>query len=273
MTAAAIPGRIPGELRSRHLLVRVAEITAVIAVVGLAITALPGLNEVRGRLQGVDPVWIVALVVAEIASCGGYVLVFRSTFCSQMSWGLSYDIAMAELAANSLLAGRRRRGSRARRLGAAPGRDAHRSHRAAHGRVLHPHERRELPRARSCGDRRVHRDRGRPRVGGADACSCPDRGPGHTAGRVQSEAVAGAGAAWRGRRPRSLARARRAWLCAAGWARPPTASMRRSRCCARTASVSSSARSPTWRSTSPHSGSVLQPLDRRRPSACSCSAT
>jgi len=96
-------GRMPGELRSRHLLVRVAEITAVIAVIGLAITALPGLDEVRGRLQGVDPVWIVALVAAEIASCGGYVLVFRSTFCSQMSWGLSYDIAMAELAANSLL--------------------------------------------------------------------------------------------------------------------------------------------------------------------------
>src|SRR5437764_14707274 len=103
MTAAAMPGRMPGELRSRHLLVRVAEITAVIAVVGLAITALPGLGEVRGRLQGVHPVWIVALVVAESASCGGYVLVFRSTFCSQMSWGLSYDIAMAELAANSLL--------------------------------------------------------------------------------------------------------------------------------------------------------------------------
>ena len=28
---------------------------------------------------------------------------FRETFCSQMSWRLSYDIAMAELAANSLL--------------------------------------------------------------------------------------------------------------------------------------------------------------------------
>jgi uncharacterized protein (TIRG00374 family) len=96
-------GRMPGVLRSRHLLVRVAEVTAVIAVVGVAITALPGLDEVRGRLQGVDRVWIVALVVAESASCGGYVLVFRSTFCSQMSWGLSYDIAMAELAANSLL--------------------------------------------------------------------------------------------------------------------------------------------------------------------------
>jgi uncharacterized protein (TIRG00374 family) len=106
MTPTAIDppaGRMPDELRSRHLLVRVAEIVAVIAVVVLAITALPGLDEVRTRLAGTDPVWIVALVVAEVASCGGYLLVFRSTFCSQMSWGLSYDIAMAELAANSLL--------------------------------------------------------------------------------------------------------------------------------------------------------------------------
>jgi uncharacterized protein (TIRG00374 family) len=94
---------MPSELRSRHLLVRVVEVMAVIGVVALAITALPGLDEVRGRLQGADSVWIVALVIAEVASCAGYVLVFRSTFCSQMSWGLSYDIAMAELAANSLL--------------------------------------------------------------------------------------------------------------------------------------------------------------------------
>ena len=96
-------GRMPSELRSRHLLVRVAEVIAVIAVVALAITALPGLEEVHKRLQGAAPVWVVALAVAEVASCAGYVLVFRSTFCSQMSWELSYDIAMAELAANSLL--------------------------------------------------------------------------------------------------------------------------------------------------------------------------
>ena len=102
-TSESPAGRMPRELRSRHLLVRVAEIIAVIAVVALAITALPGLDEVRARLQDADPVWVAAIVVAEIASCAGYVLVFRSTFCSQMSWALSYDIAMAELAANSLL--------------------------------------------------------------------------------------------------------------------------------------------------------------------------
>jgi uncharacterized protein (TIRG00374 family) len=45
----------------------------------------------------------VALALAEVGSCVGYLLVFRSTFCPQMPWGLSSDIAMAELAANSLL--------------------------------------------------------------------------------------------------------------------------------------------------------------------------
>jgi uncharacterized protein (TIRG00374 family) len=94
---------MPEELHPRHLAVRAVEIVAVIALVAVAITALPGLDEVRARLAGVQPGWVVALCLAEVSSCLGYVLVFRSTFCPQMPWTLSYDIAMAELAANSLL--------------------------------------------------------------------------------------------------------------------------------------------------------------------------
>jgi uncharacterized protein (TIRG00374 family) len=105
VAAAPAPGGrgMPDELHPRHLAVRVAEIAAVIAVVAIAIGALPGLDEVRARIEGANPVWIAALALAEVGSCAGYLLVFRSTFCSQMTWGLSYDIAMAELAANSLL--------------------------------------------------------------------------------------------------------------------------------------------------------------------------
>jgi uncharacterized protein (TIRG00374 family) len=102
-TPAPGGGGMPDALHPRHLLVRVAEVAAVIALVVIAIGALPGLEEVRARLQDADPAWIVALGLAEVGSCLGYLLVFRSTFCSQMPWGLSYDIAMAELAANSLL--------------------------------------------------------------------------------------------------------------------------------------------------------------------------
>jgi uncharacterized protein (TIRG00374 family) len=103
LPARTTGGAMPDELHGRHLVVRVAELAAVIAVVTITISALPGLGEVRARLAGADPVWIVAVVLAEVVSCAGYLLVFRSTFCSGMSWRLSYDIAMAELAANSLL--------------------------------------------------------------------------------------------------------------------------------------------------------------------------
>jgi uncharacterized protein (TIRG00374 family) len=96
-------GRMPDEFDARHLIVRVAEIAAVIALVVIAISALPGLDEVRARLEHTEPIWIVVLGLAEVGSCAGYVLVFRSTFCSQMSWRLSSDIGLAELAANSLL--------------------------------------------------------------------------------------------------------------------------------------------------------------------------
>lgn len=101
--AAQRERRLPDELHPRHLVVRVAEIAAIVAVCAVAIDALPGLDEVRRRLVGAEPVWVAAIVLAELGSCAGYVLVFRATFCSQMSWSLSYDIAMAELAANSLL--------------------------------------------------------------------------------------------------------------------------------------------------------------------------
>jgi uncharacterized protein (TIRG00374 family) len=94
---------MPDELHPRHLLVRVAEIAAIIVVVIIAINALPGLDEVKTRLTNATPGWVLAIVVAQIGSCAGYLLVFRETFCTQMPWGLSYDNAMSELAANSLL--------------------------------------------------------------------------------------------------------------------------------------------------------------------------
>lgn len=94
---------MPDELHPRHIAVRLLELVVIIALVAIAISALPGLDEVRDRLRDASPLWLVLLAVAEIASCAGYLLVFRSTFCPQMSWGLSYDISMAELAANSLL--------------------------------------------------------------------------------------------------------------------------------------------------------------------------
>ena len=94
---------MPDELHPRHLAVRVVQVAAIIALGAIAIAALPGLGDVKARLTGADPAAVVAVALTEVGSCAGYLLVFRSTFCSRLPWGLSYDIAMAELAANSLL--------------------------------------------------------------------------------------------------------------------------------------------------------------------------
>jgi uncharacterized protein (TIRG00374 family) len=94
---------MPDELHPRHLALRVVEIAAIVGLVAIAISALPGLDELRSRLSHAQPVWLTLAAVAEVGSCLGYMLVFRATFCPRMAWGLSYDIAMSELAANSLL--------------------------------------------------------------------------------------------------------------------------------------------------------------------------
>ncbi len=98
------PGaEMPDELNPRHIVRRLVEIAVIIALVAIAISALPGLGQVRDRLEDTSPLWLVGLAAAEVASCLGYLLVFRATFCPRMSWRLSYDISMSELAANSLL--------------------------------------------------------------------------------------------------------------------------------------------------------------------------
>jgi uncharacterized protein (TIRG00374 family) len=101
--SASGPAAMPEEFRSSHLLKRVAVLAAVALVVVIAINTLPGLDEVRARFENADALWVGMIAVAEVGSCLGYLVVFRSTFCAQMSWRLSYQIAMAELAANSLL--------------------------------------------------------------------------------------------------------------------------------------------------------------------------
>lgn len=94
---------LPDEFHPRHLAIRVVEIGALVGLVALTITAFPGLDQVRDRFANAEPVWLAALALAEVGSCAGYMLAFRSTFCPQMTWSLSYEISMAEQAANSLL--------------------------------------------------------------------------------------------------------------------------------------------------------------------------
>src|SRR5437773_634917 len=79
---------MPDELSPRHLALRVAEVSAVVAVVAIAITSLPALDQGRARLQHADPGWIVALALAALLAAGSPSLLRARGERGAGRWGL-----------------------------------------------------------------------------------------------------------------------------------------------------------------------------------------
>ena len=96
---------IAGEMEParRHGGRRIVEIGILVALVAGAVVALPGLDEFRSRLAGADPRLIVLAAVLEVGSCLAFVAAFRGVFSRGLSWRFSYEVGMAEQAANVLL--------------------------------------------------------------------------------------------------------------------------------------------------------------------------
>jgi uncharacterized membrane protein YbhN (UPF0104 family) len=94
---------MPAELSPRRIRRRLIQFALVgVAVVVIVLTG-PGLGELRHAVSRASIGWLIAGVGLEVLSALSYVLVFRSVFCPRMSWRLSYQIAMSEQAANSVL--------------------------------------------------------------------------------------------------------------------------------------------------------------------------
>jgi uncharacterized membrane protein YbhN (UPF0104 family) len=94
---------MPAELSSRHLGTRLLQLAGLVILVGLLIWLTPGLGSLRDQLRHASAPWFVAAGAAEVLSCLSYVVIFRAVFCARMSWRFTYQIGMAEQAANSLL--------------------------------------------------------------------------------------------------------------------------------------------------------------------------
>ncbi len=94
---------MPAELSPRRLRRRLLEFAAVGVVVVVLIVLGPGLGSLRSELRHASPGWLVAAVALEVLSALSYVLIFRVVFCRRMTWKLSYQIAMSEQGANSVL--------------------------------------------------------------------------------------------------------------------------------------------------------------------------
>jgi uncharacterized membrane protein YbhN (UPF0104 family) len=82
---------------------RLIEIGVFAALIGGALVALPGLDQLRERLAGADPRLIALAAAFEIGSCLAFVAAFRGVFSRRLSWRFSYQVGMAEQAANVLL--------------------------------------------------------------------------------------------------------------------------------------------------------------------------
>jgi uncharacterized protein (TIRG00374 family) len=104
-SAVAVPASdlaLPEQLSTRKLRPRLLVAAGVLAVVVVAVVLLPGLGGLRARLSHASPGWLLIGAALKVLSGVGYVMAFRMVFCRRMSWRVSYEVGMSELAANSL---------------------------------------------------------------------------------------------------------------------------------------------------------------------------
>jgi uncharacterized protein (TIRG00374 family) len=93
---------LPEQLTTRRLRPRLLVAAGVVAVVVAVVVLLPGLGGLRARLSHAAPDWLLLGAALKVLSGVGYVMAFRMVFCRRLSWRVSFDVGMSELAANAL---------------------------------------------------------------------------------------------------------------------------------------------------------------------------
>src|SRR5437764_13537032 len=94
---------MPDELSPRHLRTRLLQLGAIVGLLVAVVFLGPGLGSLRAQFDQISPGWLALAAALELGAALSYVVVFRGIFCPRMSWRTSYQIAMSEQAANSLL--------------------------------------------------------------------------------------------------------------------------------------------------------------------------
>jgi uncharacterized membrane protein YbhN (UPF0104 family) len=97
------PADLPREFQGRALRKRGLQAIAALAVLVAIVVLAPGLGEVRERLEGADPGWLVLATLLEGLSFGSYIVMFGPIFCTGLGWRRSWQIGGSELAMGSLV--------------------------------------------------------------------------------------------------------------------------------------------------------------------------
>ena len=76
---------------------------AVLALLVVALGALPGLGEVRERFASAAPAWLAAALVFELASTASFPVALRGAFSKIMPWRPTFALGLVETGANVLV--------------------------------------------------------------------------------------------------------------------------------------------------------------------------
>ena len=76
---------------------------AVLALLAVALGALPGLGEVRERFANAAPAWLTAALAFELASTASFPVAPRGAFSKIMPWRPAFALGLVETGANVLV--------------------------------------------------------------------------------------------------------------------------------------------------------------------------
>jgi uncharacterized membrane protein YbhN (UPF0104 family) len=97
------PADLPREFQARSLRRRGLQAIAALAVLVLIFLLAPGLGQVRDKLAGADPGWLVLATAFEGLSFASYIVMFGPIFCTGLGRRRSWQIGGSELAMGSLV--------------------------------------------------------------------------------------------------------------------------------------------------------------------------
>ena len=95
--------QLPREFQQKSLRHRAAQALIALTVLFGVVLFAPGLDEVRDKLGGASPVWLVAAAALEGLSFVSYIVMFGPIFCTGLTWRRSWEVGGSELAMGSLV--------------------------------------------------------------------------------------------------------------------------------------------------------------------------
>ncbi len=103
MSTSSTPDPATAGLDLRGAARRALVFLAVLALLAVALGALPGLGDVRERFANAAPAWLAAALLFELASTASFPVALRGAFSRIMPWRPAFALGLVETGANVLV--------------------------------------------------------------------------------------------------------------------------------------------------------------------------